>query len=160
MPSACTRWAGDKGALDLQQAHFVERDRHRFARAWAMEWRHRLPAAVGQVHAGAALPGRAARRLASRMTELHHQESENDGGSPAPLGQRRLIRVRPQAQVVGRDAPLGRDGRRFRHQQARAGQGQARWIMCQSVALPLSAEYWHMGAMAMRLATCKPQQTA
>ncbi|MCC2633832.1 MAG: hypothetical protein K0S48_1718 [Ramlibacter sp.] len=27
-----------------------------------------------------------------------------------------------------------------------------RWIMCQSVAEPSSAEYWHIGAMTMRLA--------
>ena len=26
-----------------------------------------------------------------------------------------------------------------------------RWIMCQSVALPSSAEYWHIGAMTTRL---------
>ena len=27
-----------------------------------------------------------------------------------------------------------------------------RWIMCQSVALPSTAEYWHIGAMTIRLA--------
>jgi hypothetical protein len=26
-----------------------------------------------------------------------------------------------------------------------------RWIMCQSVGRPSTAEYWHIGAMAMRL---------
>src|SRR4051794_13571229 len=29
-----------------------------------------------------------------------------------------------------------------------------RWMMCQSVARPSSAEYWHMGAMTIRLRIC------
>jgi hypothetical protein len=28
-----------------------------------------------------------------------------------------------------------------------------RWMRCQSVAHPSSAEYWHMGAITMRLRT-------
>ncbi len=31
-----------------------------------------------------------------------------------------------------------------------------RCIMCQSVALPSSAEYWHMGAITIRLASSRP----
>src|ERR1700733_7774146 len=33
------------------------------------------------------------------------------------------------------------------------------WVKCQSVASPFSAEYWHIGATMMRLASFRPRSS-
>ena len=53
---------------------------------------------------------------------------------------------------AGRDAAVGLDRGRLDDQQPAPESARLpRWIMCQSVAQPSSAEYWHIGEMTMRL---------
>ena len=61
------------------------------------------------------------------------------------------VLVFPDAEIAGRDAAFGSDGRSLQHDQASAALGAApRWTRCQSLAKPSSEEYWHMGETPMR----------
>ena len=69
------------------------------------------------------------------------------------------LRIGPQAEIAIGDAALGHDARRLDDHEAEAAQREApRCTRCQSLAKPCCAEYWHMGAMTVRLRRVRPRR--
>ena len=92
------------------------------------------------------------RRLAPGVGELYR---DRDVGMPPHAlqraGERGFGRIRPQAKIASGDLTLGKHGR-FDNQQRRSRDSEIAKVDQVPVGgRPSSAEYWHIGAMTMRL---------
>ncbi|MNY30711.1 hypothetical protein D3C86_1648340 [compost metagenome] len=111
---------GDEIVTNLAHAGLVQRQGRHFVRAMRhCRRRHGLPAArLVRADLRTALPGRLARRLAARVRKLH---AHRNGGILAHrvqhAAQRGLVGIAVQAEVVRRDAALGRHRRGLDDQQ-------------------------------------------
>ena len=154
-PGRAPRGGGEIGA-HLGQAVGIERERRVLARRVRHgRGRDGTPRpGLAEPDLRPAQPGRAARGLAAGVGELHAHAHRRvraharEHAVPAPLRWRRSRGpdrpdvMRPSAETavastISRPAP---DSARW-----------PRWIRCQSPAEPSFAEYWHIGAMTMRL---------
>ena len=115
------------------------------------EWQ---PAAFRRRNELAAFPGHVARGLAAGMARAGWRSgSANARGSQRRRG-RSAASVRRPSRPRSSDVIRPSGSTAVASTQSRPAPESAkcpRWIMCQSVARPLSAEYWHMGEMIMRL---------
>ncbi len=106
----------------------------------------RLPTARGW--RPCARHGRAARRPAWRSTS---------GSPPAPGPAPRSFASEYRPRSPGVMRPSGSTAVASRISSPAPDRASwPRWIMCQSVALPSSAEYWHIGAITMRFGRVSP----
>ena len=106
----------------------------------------------------AALPRPLRRGLAAGMREL---DAELGGADAPAMGddarQRRLVVVGIEPEAAMGDAAVALDmGRLDDDRPAPELASMPRWLMCQSLAQPSSALYWHIGATTMRLASSRP----
>ncbi len=106
------------------QSGAIERHRRQFARPIGIGgWRYGRPATLARHDLLAAAPRHVARRLAPGMRKLDRQRHRRMAAHRCKRpAERAFALVRPQPEIVRRDAPFRLDGGRLDDQQAGAGQ--------------------------------------
>ena len=119
----CTQCGGDKCIAHAVQLGLAHGSGGRFVgQVRQCGGSKGFPAALVGCQQLRSLPRNRARCLASRVRELNTYRNMGCqfAGALQGFGYGRRMVIAPQAQALGRDAPLGQNGRRFNGEQGRA----------------------------------------